>query len=98
MSDVEFEDEKYNSFQSRRFAAPQKEIGLWMVRKGVVKSASQANIIMIGILLLCLGLSAYFLFKNTQKAPALPPNAKIINEPGAPSRLETPSLQTKESR
>ena len=61
MSGVEF-NEGNNLDQVYAKRETDSGIGAWLVKKGIAKDPETANMIMIGITVVCFGLALYFFF------------------------------------
>jgi hypothetical protein len=80
MVDVQFEEDAgvplYN-----RLEAPKKALIGFLINRNIVKDESQANLVLLGVIFLCIAVIAAFLILNSQKAKIIPPaEIRTINQ------------------
>ncbi len=78
MSNVEFDEQNVTSTRagfsnaSLSYSQPeQKGIIGFLIRKGIVKNASQASVILIIVAIICFALAGYFLWQTFAPAPTV---------------------------
>lgn len=71
MSNVEFQEETVENFQSRRILDEKKtpKMAAFLINKGLVKSRASAIFTLILLIVACLGLAAYIYFSKVSDRP-----------------------------
>jgi hypothetical protein len=74
MSDFQIEEEPRNSFKSRAILAEARAPKLvqLLLKTKIVKDEKQAGNILIGVILICLCISAYFMYKTFNPGESVP--------------------------
>jgi hypothetical protein len=93
MSPVEFDEQNESavrtgfSASSLSYTQPeQKGIIGFLIRKGIVKNARQASVILIIVMIICFALAGYFLWQTYGPAPSVeltPEQLELIQNTGA---------------
>jgi len=61
MSNVQFENENFGQYRNT-FDKPHKGLVSFLIKKEIVKTESQANLVLLGIIFVCLAIILYKIF------------------------------------
>ncbi|OHA19623.1 MAG: hypothetical protein A2836_03100 [Candidatus Taylorbacteria bacterium RIFCSPHIGHO2_01_FULL_45_63] len=79
MVQVQFDEGPQMMSSRGAFNKKSSGITVWLIRKQIIKSERQAQMLLIGIFIICAGLSVYFFAKAFSS-----PKISSVNPPGAP--------------